>query len=131
MSFNILSSPQVYLTGIETGALNWDPDLHYGSETAYNHILRSTLSFTTFSIIVTLHSEGGARRKNYINSTTKGIDSEDKRPATTLIPTRNILLTTAKITTIQPSTASHRPMNNGKKINTNFLASRRYRELEM
>ena len=63
--------------GIETGAVNWDPDMYHGSETAYGHILHSTLSLNTFSVIVPVHPEGGSHRKQYINYTTKGIDSED------------------------------------------------------
>jgi hypothetical protein len=62
---------------IELGLHNWDADLYHGSETQINIILHSTLSHATFSVIVPVNPEGGSHRKNYINYTTKGIDSED------------------------------------------------------
>jgi hypothetical protein len=63
--------------GIEVGLFQWDPDMYHGSETAVSYIIHSTLSLNTFSVIVPVNPEGGSHRKNYINYTTKGVDSED------------------------------------------------------
>jgi hypothetical protein len=63
--------------GIEKGVLQWDPDMYHGSGTEISHIMHSTLSLVTFSILVPITPEGGSHRKQYINYTTKGIDSED------------------------------------------------------
>jgi hypothetical protein len=63
--------------GIETGVVQWDPDMYHGSNTVTSHIMHSTLSLDTFCIVVPKTPQGGGRGRQYVNYTTLGIDSNN------------------------------------------------------
>lgn len=54
---------------------HWDGDMYHGSEST--RIIHATLSRVAFAVIVPINPEGGSHRKQYVNYTTKGIDSDD------------------------------------------------------